>query len=107
MLRERRKAVAVSGVWWPGSLGAKTTIEGEYEERLFASSPDLYTKDSGSKRAVVFARFAMYRVDSYTSVESSQIVQTSAPYPSKEGKGNRRGGVSLELIWYLPKVRSA
>jgi hypothetical protein len=53
----------------------------------------------------MFARFATYRVGPYISVESSQIIQMSAPHPSKEG--NQRGGVSFEPIRDLSKVRWA
>jgi hypothetical protein len=101
MLLERWRPV--SGVWWSGSLGAETITWG----RRGYSPPRLACMGSGSKRAVVFARFAAYRVGPYTSIECSQTVQTSAPHPSKEGKGNRRGGVAFEPIWYLSKVRWA
>jgi len=90
MLPERRRRV--SSVWWSGSLGAERTSGGLQREKF-------------TKRAVVFARFATYRIGPYSSVESLQIVQASAPHPSKEGMGNERGGVLFEPIRYLSKVR--
>jgi len=92
MLPERRRRV--NSVWWSGLLDAERTSGGLQRERF-------------TKRAVVFAPLATYRVGPYTSIESLQSVQTSATHPSKEGKCNERGGVSFEPIRYLSKVRWA
>ena len=102
MLPERRRVVAGErrGVVWVVGRSRVNTRRGYLPPRLTC-------KGSGSKRALIFARFATYRVGAYISVESSPIVQTSAPHPSKEGTGNRRGGVSLEPMRYLSKVRWA